>query len=66
MNSAIDLFEDVHTLPSSVVDLVDQMQDASYIGLKIIQAQLNDLGYDFDWGLDGKPYNLHKVTYDTN
>ena len=67
-----DLFEHYETLPKEVNDIIqsfDEMKD-SYKECERLEKALKPLGYTFDWGLSGEPFNLIKIptaviNYDT-
>jgi len=58
-----DLFNHLELLPEKVREIVlsFSMEDISYEECKMMKTYLNNEGYDFDYGLDGEPYDLHKI-----
>jgi hypothetical protein len=62
----VDLFEDHLSLPQPVQDLIDKylndhLEGNRYDTLQDLRIQINKEGYDFEYGLDAEPYNLHKL-----
>ena len=62
----MDLFETPELLPQTVQELIAQAdqdieQGCSYAVCRKLQEQLAPLGYEFDYGLDGVPYDLRLV-----
>jgi hypothetical protein len=59
----IDLFEHYDKLPKNVTDILDRYaeEDNTYPILEDLQAELEAVGYTFDYGLDAEPYNLRKI-----
>lgn len=59
----LDLFEFYETLPQPVQDAINEAGDTieDYEGCEALKQRLNALGYDFEYGLDAIPFNLHKI-----
>ena len=59
-----DLFEDIKSLPAPVQAIIGAFDDnnCSYAECSKMEAALMPLGYTFEWGLDGTPYDLQKIT----
>lgn len=67
-DDAIDLFEDMESLPEEVQALCDQMAEEvenddgnAYMILKGFLPRFEAQGYTFEYGLDGVPYDLRKL-----
>jgi len=65
MSHTDDLFEQLDILPQQVRDKVSEYVDRMETGeedlyslCKEFQAVMQSLGYTFDYGLDGVPYDL--------
>ena len=60
----IDLFEQYETLPKEVQDVLEQFCDGenSYEQCRALIDALEPLGYTCEYGLDGQPYSLRKMT----
>ena len=56
----VDLFEQTETLPQNVQDVLTKYEssDSTYKTCEALKSDLNDIGYDCDYGLDASPYNL--------
>lgn len=61
MEKTIDLFDDIESLPQEVLSkhLID---DETYENCSILVAELNQVGYTCDYGLDASPYDLRLLT----
>lgn len=59
-----DLFEHLEELPSDVLLVISKYEEGegSYEICKSLLAELESLGYTFDYGLDGIPHNLRKIS----
>jgi hypothetical protein len=59
----LDLFEHPELLSERVINILDAyaMDEPDYAVCMALQSELNAIGYDFEWGLDGIPFNLHKL-----
>lgn len=58
----IDLFEFFDTLPEPVQDAINEAGEmGDYDQCAALKTRLNALGFDFEYGLDGVPYDLHKI-----
>lgn len=60
---ATDLFETPELVPSAVWQLFEEWNNAAseraaYAACRKLLAQIEPMGYTFDFGLDGEPYNL--------
>jgi hypothetical protein len=58
-----DLFETPERLPQAVLEAIDRCEQESesgcaYAACRRLEAALNPLGYEFEWDLDGVPYDL--------
>lgn len=58
-----DLFETPELLPQAVQAAIDRCWEESetgcaYAACRRLEAELKPLGYEFDWSLDGVPYDL--------
>lgn len=61
--SNVDLFEDIDALPKEVQKIIldfDYDEDL-YAECKSMLAKLEKLGYTFEYGLCGTPFNLRKI-----
>lgn len=63
----VDLFPFHNQLPKDVLSVLERYESVfmdgcidTYEGCVKMQREMNELGYDFEWGLDAIPYNLHK------
>jgi hypothetical protein len=58
-----DLFEQIHTLPIEVQQVLEQYSDdyMSYAECNELIIKLNKLGYTCEYGLDAIPFNLTKT-----
>lgn len=58
-----DLFEVIETLPSEVQEIIQRYQDLdnTYGDCEYLLGELELVGYTFEYGLDGIPYNLQKI-----
>lgn len=64
-SEAFDLFENTDELPGSVRAAIDEFNERSESGkedsyklCERLQQELNNLGYDMEYGLDGVPHGL--------
>lgn len=64
----VDLFEDYESQPEALAELTSALSDElemgegdAYAVCKAYREKVNALGYDFEYGLEGVPYDLHKV-----
>jgi len=55
-----DLFETPENLPVEIINLMHDFEkmNNSYLACKKMLKKCLKLGYTFDYGLDGMPYNL--------
>jgi hypothetical protein len=58
-----DLFETPERLPQAVLDAIDRCEQESdsgcaYEACRRLEKTLRPLGYEFEWDLDGVPYDL--------
>ena len=56
-----DLFETPHLIPTQIADILSEYDETSYEINNLILKRIEILGYTFDYGLDGAPYNLRKI-----
>lgn len=58
-----DLFETPELIPSNVQKILNTWKDEGcrYKQCRKLLKKLNKIGYTFDYGLDGEPYDLHKI-----
>lgn len=56
-----DLFQHYDLLPPPVLQIVESFVGEGYEDCRELSEKLKPLGYTFDWGLDGIPYNLRKI-----
>lgn len=61
----IDLFEDYENIPAEVQMILDEysesFEDGDYIGLSKAQNELEQIGYTFDFYVDGDAYGLRPM-----
>jgi hypothetical protein len=58
----LDLFEFYETLPQPVQDAINEAGEVvGYDECDSFRKRLIPLGYDFEYGLDAIPTNLHKI-----
>ncbi len=59
----VDLFEDYENQPEEVSAILSkyEMEDNDYDVLEQLLAELKEIGYTFEYGLDGEPYDLRKI-----
>lgn len=58
----IDLFEFYETLPIEIQDAINEVGEVEdYQDCEALKTRLNALGYDFEYGLDAIPFDLHKI-----
>lgn len=56
-----DLFENPQTLPQHIQTIVYDFGEEGYKECEAMLEKLKPLGYTFEYGLDGIPYNLRKI-----
>lgn len=62
-----DLFEKWETLPANVLAIIEHMNEQQekgkwgYEDCKHYRKELEAIGYTYDFGLDGEPYDLRKT-----
>ena len=64
MDNEIDLFENIETLPTEAQNLIEEYNEADDNSLELTEAlleKLEMLGYTFEYGFDGVPFNLTKI-----
>jgi hypothetical protein len=61
----IDLFEDYENIPAEVQMILDEysesFEDGDYIGMSKAQNELEQIGYTFDFYVDGDAYGLRPI-----
>lgn len=61
----VNLFEDYENIPSEVQAILDKHEqsfiDGDYSGLTKAHNELSEIGYTFEFGLDGQAYDLRKI-----
>lgn len=61
----IDLFEDYENIPENVQEILDEHQndfeDGDYQGLEQALKELEQIGYTFDYYVDGQAYDLRPI-----
>jgi len=61
----IDLFEDYENIPAEVQVILDEysesFEDGDYIGMSKAQNELEQIGYTFDFYVDGDAYGLRPI-----
>jgi hypothetical protein len=59
----VDLFEDYEDQPEEVSAILSkyEQEDNNYDTLNDLLAELNQIGYTFEFGLDAEPYDLRKI-----
>jgi hypothetical protein len=59
----VDLFEDYEDQPQEVTAILSkyELEDNDYDVLEELLAELKEIGYTFEYGLDGEPYDLRKI-----
>jgi len=65
LEDGIDLFVDYDNIPPEVKKILDKHEDAfedeDYRGLEQAKKELEDIGYTFDYYLDGVAYDLRPI-----
>ena len=64
MDHLKDLFEEYNELPTNILNLMDKHlveSSLSYEECEQFLKEANAIGYTFEYGLDGVPYNLQKI-----
>jgi hypothetical protein len=63
----VDLFEDYENIPDNVQEILEKyeedFEEGNYKRLQEAQKELENIGYTFEFGLDGVAYNLRKMRY---
>lgn len=59
----IDLFQSIESLPVEVQEILERYDEEGdlYELCRNLLAELEPLGYTFEYGLDGIPFNLQKI-----
>jgi len=59
----VDLFEDYEDQPEEVSAILSkyELEDNDYDVLEQLLSELKEIGYTFEYGLDGEPYDLRKI-----
>jgi hypothetical protein len=62
-DEGVDLFEDYEDQPEEVSAILSkyELEDNDYNTLNDLLAELNEIGYTFEFGLDAEPYDLRKI-----
>lgn len=64
-NKGVDLFEDYENIPCKVQKILDKYEegfmDGDYDILGKAKSELEDIGYTFEYYLDGQAYDLRKI-----
>lgn len=64
-DEGVDLFEDYDNIPPKVQKILDKyeedFQDGNYAGLEKALKEMNQIGFTFDYYLDGQAYDLRKI-----
>ncbi len=62
-DNRIDLFESYETLPAEVRVVIEKYMtgENSWESCRALEAELLPLGYTFEWGMSGEPYDLRKI-----
>ena len=67
-----DLFEVYETLPKKMQQVCEYYwekqasEGLTYIDCKVFLQKVELLGYTFEYGLDSEPFNLQKLTLESN
>ena len=63
----IDLFEHWELIPKNVSDILERYNEdeqvKGYETLKRLRDELNNIGYNIDYGLDAEPFGLHQMKF---
>lgn len=59
----MDLFNTPDKIPDHITAVLNDWDDDAdpYKECEHINARLKSLGYTFDWGLSGEPYDLRRI-----
>ncbi len=59
----MDLFETPELIPDNVSEILDTFNEEadSYKECARLLSAVESIGYTFDYGLDGQPYDLTKI-----
>jgi hypothetical protein len=62
-DEGVDLFEDYEDQPEEVSEILSkyELEDNDYDILEQLLGELEEVGYTFEYGLDGEPYDLRKI-----
>lgn len=62
-DEGVDLFEDYEDQPEEVSVILSnyELEDNDYDILEQLLAELEEVGYTFEYGLDAEPYDLRKI-----
>lgn len=68
-NTGVDLFDTPEQIPAEVSKIFDDFAESddfvgfniSYDNCNFLLAQLQEIGYTFDYYLTAEPYNLRKI-----
>jgi hypothetical protein len=65
--TTIDLFEHWELIPKNVQAILEKYnedeQPNDYETLRKLQSELNEIGYNFNYGLDAEPFSLHQMKF---
>lgn len=69
-SDTVDLFEDTESLPENVRNLLARYdvlfgEECSYKCCREMLKEMERLGYTFEYGLEGEPYNLEILVDDS-
>lgn len=58
-----DLFEDHAAIPAEVREILEKypLEDGDYKDLAACLSELENIGYTYEYYLDGVPFNLRKI-----
>jgi hypothetical protein len=56
-----DLFETPELIPFNVLIVLNEITEYSYEVCAELLKKIEPLGFTFDYGLDGEPYNLRRL-----
>lgn len=63
----IDLFEHYELIPENVKQILERYNEDEepndYNTLAKLTAELNEIGYNMNYGLDAEPFGLHQMKF---